>query len=166
METRRIGTSEKVGLFISSFAYLVGAYIVAFLKVPGLAGKLTFMIPAYILMILVGGRYIGRSAGRTSPHLSAAASIVPQSLSNVGLIHALGANERIERKLVAILTKARRAALRKKFAAATQFGFMFLVAYSANAIAFWQGSHEIAKAAERNSSSVTAGDVYTLYLFF
>lgn len=43
METIRIGASEKVGIFISSFAYLVGAYIVAFLKVPRLAAVLTFI---------------------------------------------------------------------------------------------------------------------------
>lgn len=38
METIRIVTSEKVALFISSFAYLAGAYVVAFVKAPRLAG--------------------------------------------------------------------------------------------------------------------------------
>lgn len=45
MDTVRSGTSEEVGIFMSSFAYLFGAYIVAFLKVPRLAGMLTCLIP-------------------------------------------------------------------------------------------------------------------------
>ena len=162
METIRIGTSEKVGLFISSSAYLVGAYIVAFLKAPRLAGILTFMIPAYILMVFVGSRYTGRFSARTSYHLAAAASVVSQSLSNVALIHALGANQRLETKFEAILRKARQAAMKKTLAAAAQFGFMFLIAYSANAVAFWQGSREILGATEGGPPSVTAGAVYTV----
>ena len=162
METIRIGTSEKVGIFISSFAYLVGAYIVAFVKVPRLAGMLTFMIPAYILMVVVGGMYIGKFMARVSRHLADAASLVSQTLSNVALIHALGANQRLELKMVKILEKVQEAALKKAIAAATQFGFTFLVAYSANAVAFWQGSGEIARAAEGQAPEVTAGAVYTV----
>ncbi|KAI4176761.1 MAG: hypothetical protein LQ343_000854 [Gyalolechia ehrenbergii] len=148
METIRVGTSEKVGIFISSFAYLVGAYIVAFLQAPRLAAMLVFMVPAYILMVLVGGVYIGRFTSRTSGHLAAAASVVSQSLSNVVLVHALGADQRLELKITKVLKNVQRAALKKTAAAATQFGFTFLVAYSANAVAFWQGSREITRAAD------------------
>lgn len=162
MEVIRGGTSEKVGLFISSFAYLVGAYIVAFLKVPKLAGMLVFMIPAYILIVSVGGYYVGKFTRRTSNHLAAAASVVSQSLSNVSLIHALGADRRLESKITRILGEAQKAALSRAVAAATQFGSTFLIAYSANAVAFWQGSREISRAAEDGASDVTAGAVYTV----
>ena len=162
METIRAGTSEKVGIFTSSLAYFVGAYIVAFMKVPKLAGMLTFMIPAFIMMVFVGGRYVGRYTSRTSHHLAAAAALVSQSLTNVTLIHALGANKRLEAKLIIILGKAQRAALKKAVATAIQFGFMFLVAYSANALAFWQGSKEIARTAESKVNNVSAGGVYTV----
>lgn len=43
-----------------------------------------------------------------------------------------------------------------------QFGFTFLVAYSANAVAFWQGSREITRAADGQSPNITAGAVYTV----
>ncbi|KAL8650196.1 MAG: hypothetical protein Q9210_003970 [Variospora velana] len=161
MEIIRVGTSEKVGIFISSFAYLLGAYIVAFLKAPSLAGMLVFMIPAYVLMVSVGGFYVGKFTSRTSRHLAAAASIVSRSLSNIAVIHALGADQRLESKITSILSKAQQAALRKASAAAIQFGFTFLVAYSANAVAFWQGSRQIAQAAE-GLSNVTAGGIYTV----
>ncbi|KAL9588111.1 MAG: hypothetical protein Q9203_003076 [Teloschistes exilis] len=159
MEIIRMGTSEKVGVFISSFAYLIGAYVVAFLKAPRLAGMLFFMIPAYLLMIIVGDRYVGRFTRRTSLHLAAAASVVSQSLSSVALVHALGANDRLESKIAKSLEKARKAALSKATATATQFGFTFLVAYSANAVAFWQGSREIARTVNGQGSKVTAGAV-------
>ncbi|KAL9583209.1 MAG: hypothetical protein Q9212_002839 [Teloschistes hypoglaucus] len=160
MEIIRMGTSEKVGVFISSFAYLIAAYVVAFLKAPRLAGILFFMIPAYLLMIIVGDRYVGRFTRRTSFHLAAAASVVSQSLSSVTLVHALGANDRLESKVATILEKARRAALSKATATATQFGFTFLVAYSANAVAFWQGSREIARTVNGRGSNVTAGAIF------
>ncbi|KAL8988054.1 MAG: hypothetical protein Q9177_002814, partial [Variospora cf. flavescens] len=162
MEIIRVGTSEKVGIFISSFAYLIGAYIVAFMKAPKLAGMLVFMIPAYFLMVSVGGFYVGMFTSRTSRHLAAAASIVSRSLSNIALVHALGADQRLESKITSVLNKAQQAALRKASAAAIQFGFTFLVAYSANAVAFWQGSRQIAQAAEGRRSNVTAGGVYTV----
>lgn len=162
MEIIRAGTSEKVGIFISSFAYLIGAYIVAFSKAPKLAGMLVFMIPAYVLMVSVGGFFVGMFTSRTSRHLAAAASIVSRSLSNIALVHALGADQRLESKITSVLNKAQQAALRKASAAAIQFGFTFLVAYSANAVAFWQGSRQIAQAVEGRRSNVTAGGVYTV----
>lgn len=162
METIRTGTSEKVGIFISSFAYFAGAYIVAFLKVPKLAGMLAFMIPAYFLMVVVGGRYIGKYTRRTSHYLASATSVVSQSCSNIALIQAFGASKRLEAKLVKVLSKTQKAAVQKGSVAAVQFGFMFLVAYTANALAFWQGSKEIARTAESGSSSTTAGAVYTV----
>ncbi|KAL8975100.1 MAG: hypothetical protein Q9197_000679 [Variospora fuerteventurae] len=162
MEIIRVGTSEKVGILISSFAYLIGAYIVAFLKSPKLAGMLVFMIPAYVLMVSVGGFFVGLFTSRTSRHLAAAASIVSRSLSNIALVHALGADQRLESKITSVLNKAQQAALRKASAAAIQFGFTFLIAYSANAVAFWQGSRQIAQAVEGRRSNVTAGGVYTV----
>ena len=162
MEVVRTGTSEKVGLFISSFSYFVGAYIVAFLKAPKLAGMLTFMIPAYVLMVIAGSRSIGKYTGGTTEYLAEAASLVAQSLTNVPLIYALGATNRLEKKLASILSRAQGEALKKGVAIATQFGFMFLVAYSANALAFWQGSKEIAKLARQGGDGVTAGSVYTV----
>lgn len=162
MDTIRAGTSEKVGLFITSLAYFGGAYVVAFLKVPALAGMLTFMIPAYILLVSVGGRYIGRYTTHTSDSLASAASLVLQTISHVALVHALDAQQRLECKLVTFLDAIQKAAIKKSLAAAIQFGFMFLVAYSANALAFWQGSKQIVQAAENVTSNVTAGSVYTV----
>ena len=49
IETIRTGTSEKVGICVSSFSYSFGAYAVAFVKNARLAGMLVSLVPAYFL---------------------------------------------------------------------------------------------------------------------
>ena len=136
IETLRSGTSEKVGIVISSFSYLCGAYVVAFTKHPSLAGILLCLFPAYCAMALVGGRYVGRFTGRMTEHTGAATSIASECLSNVSLIHAFGAHARLEAKFALNLEHAQKAGLKKAVATATQAGFLFFIAYSADALAF------------------------------
>lgn len=159
IETIRSGVSEKVGIVISSFSYLLGAYVVSFSKDAKLAAMLVSLIPAYILMAAVGGKYVGRYTSRVSDHIGAATAIASECLCNVALIQAFGAGPRLEAKFTMKLQKAQKDGLKKAFAAAAQFGFLFFIAYSANALAFWQGARTIAKG---SYSGVTAGAVYTV----
>ncbi|KAL8878011.1 MAG: hypothetical protein Q9198_004092 [Flavoplaca austrocitrina] len=159
IETIRSGTSEKVGIVISSFSYLVGAYIVSFIKDAKLAAMLVSLVPAYILMAAVGGRYVGRYTSRVSEHVGAATAIASECLSNVALVQAFGASPRLEEKFTIKLQKAQKDGLKKAFAAAAQFGTLFFIAYSANALAFWQGAQTIASGSD---SGITAGAVYTV----
>ncbi|KAL8971552.1 MAG: hypothetical protein Q9183_001000 [Haloplaca sp. 2 TL-2023] len=159
VELVRTGTSEKVGIVISSFSYLLGAYIVAFIKDVKLAAMLVCLIPAYLAMALIGGKYLGKYTSGVSKHIGAATSIVSECLSNVALVQAFGASARLEAKITTKLQKARKNGLKKAAVAATQFGCLFFIAYSANALAFWQGSRSIA---DGKASGVTAGAVYTV----
>ncbi|KAI4256858.1 MAG: hypothetical protein L6R42_005989 [Xanthoria sp. 1 TBL-2021] len=159
IETIRSGVSEKVGIVISSFSYLLGAYVVSFSKDAKLAAMLVSLIPAYILMAAVGGKYVGTYTSRVSEHIGAATAIASECLSNVALVQAFGAGPRLEAKFTMKLQKAQKDGLKKAFAAAAQFGFLFFIAYSANALAFWQGARTIAKGSD---SGVTAGAVYTV----
>lgn len=134
----------------------------AFIKVATLAGKLAFLIPAYLLMVIVGGTYVNRYTKRTSDRVAAASSVVSQCLSNVALIQALGAESRLETKLAQILGQAQKEGLKRAVLAALQFGSLFIIAYSANALAFWQGSMDIADTVEGNANGVTAGAMYTV----
>lgn len=162
IETIRSGVSEKAGIVLSSFSYLFGAYVVAFIKDAKLAGMLVSLIPAYIVMAAIGGRYVGRYQSRMSKHIGAATSTASECLSNVPLVQAFGASARLEAKFAMRLQKAQRHSLKKAVAAATQFGFLFFIAYSANALAFWQGSQTIAAGSGTNGSGVTVGAVYTV----
>ncbi|KAL8821476.1 MAG: hypothetical protein Q9223_000484 [Gallowayella weberi] len=159
IETIRSGVSEKVGIVISSFSYLLGAYVVAFIKNAKLAGMLVSLVPAYIAMAVIGGSYVGKYTSRMSEQIGAATSIASECLSNVVLVQAFGAGPRLEAKFAMKLHKAQKDGLKKAVAAASQFGLLFFIAYSANALAFWQGARTIANG---SGSGVTAGAVYTV----
>ncbi|KAL8928056.1 MAG: hypothetical protein Q9172_001111 [Xanthocarpia lactea] len=159
IETIRSGVSEKVGIVISSFAYLLGAYVVSFIKDAKLAAMLVSLVPAYMLMATIGGRYVGRYTSRVSEHIGSATAIASECLSNIALVQAFGASARLEARFATKLQKAQKDGLKKAFAAAAQFGFLFFIAYSANALAFWQGARTIAKGSD---SGITAGAVYTV----
>src|ERR1700761_3479965 len=83
IQSIRTGTSEKVGICISSTSFFVTAYVVAFTKEKALAGMLASLIPAYFLMSLVGSHYIGKYAGRMSDHVAMAAAVASEGLSNM-----------------------------------------------------------------------------------
>lgn len=161
IEIIRSGTSEKVGICISSFSYLVGAYIVAFIKAPKLAGMLVALVPAYVLMAVIGG-VVGKYTGRMTDHVGSAISVASQALSNVRLVHAFGASSRLEARYASHLEGSQSNGLKKAAVVAVQFGLLFFIAYSANAVAFWQGGHAIAASAESDKPVVTAGAVYTV----
>ncbi|KAL9613823.1 MAG: hypothetical protein Q9167_001670 [Letrouitia subvulpina] len=162
MEMIRSGTSEKVGICISSFSYLTGAYVVAFTKDARLAGMLTSLVPAYILMATLGGRYVGRYTSLMSDHIAAATAVASEALSNMALVQAFGANRRLERKFTLSLGKARREGIKRAAVAAVQAGLLFFIAYSANALAFWQGSRTAAATTRGDESDITIGAVYTV----
>ncbi|KAL8996349.1 MAG: hypothetical protein Q9169_004115 [Polycauliona sp. 2 TL-2023] len=159
IETIRSGTSEKVGIVISSFSYLVGAYIVSFTRDAKLAAMLLSLIPAYVLMAAIGSKFVGKYTSRVSAHIGAATATASECLSNVALVQAFGASPRLEAKFTISLHQAQKDGLKKAFAAAVQFGCLFFIAYSANALAFWQGARTIA---DGHNSGTTVGAVYTV----
>jgi ATP-binding cassette, subfamily B (MDR/TAP), member 1 len=158
----RSGTSEKVGICISSLSFFVTAYIVAFIKDVKLAAMLTSLIPAYFLMSMVGSHYIEKYSGLVSDHTAAAASIASEALSNVMVVHAFGASARLEGKFAKVLKTAEGAALKKAAAVGIQSGALYFIAYSANGLAFWQGSKQVADVVHRNAEGASVGAIFTV----
>jgi ATP-binding cassette subfamily B (MDR/TAP) protein 1 len=156
------GTSEKVGLVISSVSYFVAAYIVAFLKAPRLAGMLFSIVPAFLLMAL-GGGYLGkRYSSRASSHIAKATGIASAGLLNMTIVHSFNANARLESLFIGHLNRAQADGLKKVLVNSLQLGSLYLIAYSANALAFWQGSIEIAQSISNGGSEASVGGVYTV----
>ncbi|KAJ5361381.1 hypothetical protein N7541_002225 [Penicillium brevicompactum] len=162
IEVVQSGTSEKVGLVISTVSYFVTSYVVAFIKVPQIAGMLVSVVPCYFLMTFVGGYYIRKYAGRISGHSDAATSIASSSLSHLMLVHAFNAHDRLERLFANHISASRMDALKKAATHAGQLGFLYFVAYSANALAFWEGAQLIADSVEAGGTGVSVGAVYTV----
>ncbi|RDK47885.1 P-loop containing nucleoside triphosphate hydrolase protein [Aspergillus phoenicis ATCC 13157] len=162
IETVQMGTSEKVGLVISTVSYFVTAYIVAFIKAPKIAGMLVSVVPCFLLMSLVGGHFIKKYASRITANINAATSIASSSLSHLTLVHAFNANDRLEQRFATYLSRSSMDALKKAGTHATQLGFLYFVAYSANALAFWEGSQMISNSVAHDNSGISVGAVYTV----
>jgi len=162
IEVVQSGTSEKVGLVISTLSYFVTSYIVAFIKVPQIAGMLVSVVPCYFLMSYLGGYYIRKYAGHISEHVNAATSIASSSLSHLSLVHAFNSHDRLERLYCYHLAGSRMDALKKAGTHAAQLGFLYFIAYSSNALAFWEGSRLIADSVENGGSGTSVGAVYTV----
>ncbi|KAF2259743.1 leptomycin B resistance protein pmd1 [Lojkania enalia] len=156
------GTSEKVGQFLTCVSFCTTAYIIAFIKDARLAGMLVSLIPAFLFMNVIGGHYVQKYTSQMSNHFSSASAIASEGLSHVGLVHALGASVRLEEKFEGHLTEARREGIRKALAVAVQAGLLYFIAFSANALAYWQGSKRVANTVELENGGATIGDTYTV----
>lgn len=162
LQTIQTGTSEKVGILIASLSYFVTSYVVALIKSTRLAGMLFSLVPAYLLMAIVGGRFTKKYTSRVSEHVAAATAIASAGLSNMPLVQALGANKRLQTVYNAHLALAEKEGIKKTLVASIQLGCLYFIAYSANALAFWQGSREIAASVARSDTNTTVGAVYTV----
>lgn len=166
IETIQTGTSDKVGICISSLAYFAAAYGVAFSRDAALTTMLAALIPAFVLMVTVGGRAVACYAAGVSDTMAAATGIVAESLANMPVVLAFSAAAKLEAVFADRLRLARGLGLKRAVASASQLGVMFFIGYAANALAFWQGSHHIAAAAAGpgGDTGSTVGAVYTVIL--
>ncbi|CBQ72309.1 related to multidrug resistance protein 4 [Sporisorium reilianum SRZ2] len=152
------GTSEKMGILISSLSYFVTSYIVAFIKLPKLAGQLVSLLPAFAIVSVLGSRFVAKAQKNTSTHLSHASSLAAEALNHLPVVQAFGSQPRLSNIYQSHLELARKQGTLKALAAACVLGSLFFVGYSANALAFFSGSNLIA--ASGNPSTV--GSVYTV----
>ncbi|KFY79451.1 hypothetical protein V499_01580 [Pseudogymnoascus sp. VKM F-103] len=162
LQAIQTGTCEKVGICISSFSYFLAAYVVAFIKAPALAGMLMSIVPAFLLMALGGGHWVKKYASAGTDHVAAATGVASAGLSNMTIVHAFGANSRLERMFAEHLSKAQVQGIKKSIVSSIQLGLLYFIAYSANALAFWQGSKQIANAVASKTSGTSVGAVYTV----
>jgi ATP-binding cassette, subfamily B (MDR/TAP), member 1 len=155
------GTSEKVGVFLTCVSFCITAYVIAFIKYARLAGMLLSLIPAFLLMAVVGGHYVQKHSTKVADHFASASAIASEGLNNVGLVHALNANSRLEDKFRGYLTNAKEEGISKALASAVQAGLLYFIAFSANALAYWQGSRRIADTVQYGGGA-SVGQTYTV----
>ncbi|KAJ5300636.1 uncharacterized protein N7443_005638 [Penicillium atrosanguineum] len=157
------GANEKVGIVINSVSFFVVAYVVAFIKDPKLAGILVSLTPAYLLMALGGGYFVQKFFAQTMEGMAKASSVALEAFSNTMLLHAFSANAQLEKKFVDVLNPTLAAGVKKSIAMASQAGLLYFIAFSANGLAFWQGSRQIAEAVEADGG-ISVGAIFTVIL--
>jgi ABC-type multidrug transport system fused ATPase/permease subunit len=113
-------------------------------------------------MSFVGSHYVEKYAGIMSDASASAASIALEALSNMVLVQSFRANARLEKRFAQALEIAEAQGIRKAFATGVQAGVLYFVAYSANALAFWQGSVRIASSINEPGTDANVGSVFTV----
>ncbi|KAK5627872.1 hypothetical protein RRF57_003587 [Xylaria bambusicola] len=160
--TIKNGTSEKVGVYLGVLALFITSYIIAFIKGPKLAGILVSLVPAFLIMVFGGGHYVGKYTTRASEHIASASSIALESLSNVMVVHAFRANDRLEAKFASGLRLAKRESIKKATAVAIQSGLLYFIAFAASGLSYWQGSIIIADVTAGHIEGTSVGSIYTI----
>ncbi|KAH7136303.1 P-loop containing nucleoside triphosphate hydrolase protein [Dactylonectria macrodidyma] len=156
------GTSEKVGNIITTISFFITVFVIAFSQQPRLAGILLCMLPAFLISGILGGKYLGKFFEKQNKEAALASSIASEALEHVAVVQAFGAAPRLEAKFAEHMASAKKFATKKAAIAALQTGMLYFIAYSGNALAFWQGSLRIADAAERDDGSATVGQIYAI----
>jgi ABC-type multidrug transport system fused ATPase/permease subunit len=157
------GTSEKVGICIACVSFFLTAYIVAFTRDAKLAGMLISLIPAFLLMAGIGSAYTQKFYTTMSTAIASASSIAQEALSHIAVVQAFGAGPRLEAKFASKMLTAQKEGVKKALAAAIQAGTLYFIAFSANALAFWQGSKRVVELIRSDGSSGSSvGEIYTV----
>ncbi|GKT76985.1 ABC multidrug transporter [Colletotrichum tofieldiae] len=162
IQTIQTGTSEKVGIFIATISFFITAYVIGFIKYAPLAGMLVSLIPAYLIASIICGGYVQKWTGTMSDGMAKASSIASEALSHVAVVQAFGAGPRLEAKFSSHVMVAQKEGIKKAVAAASQAGLLYFIAYSANALAYWQGSKAIAASVAGTGNGTSVGDIYTV----
>lgn len=156
------GTGEKVGICMACTSFFITAYVVAFIKDAKLAGMLVSLVPAFLLLAGTGSAFTQKFTSSMSDRIASASSIASETLSNIAVVQAFGAGPRLEAIFANRMEGAKREGIKKAFVAALQAGGLYFIAYSANALSFWQGSKQIDQTAKNGGKGTSLGDIYTV----
>lgn len=138
------GLGDRVSMFISGCAMLVGAFIVAFIQ----SWRLTLVVSLALPVSTVGASFAVIADTKVSVKVmninARAAGIAEEALSTVKIITAFGANNKIRAKYDMFLEDARRFGAKQGPLRAIQFGFVLFMNYLAYAIALLYGAYLVA----------------------
>lgn len=157
VEAIQIGTSEKVGIFIQSISYFVAAFVVGFVLNAKLTGILfAAIIPLMTLIVIFGSSRVAKYTKAASKYTESAGRIAESSIHAVKVVQAFGMADKLSQEHYRLLRLSAGFAIRKSISAAMMLGLVFFTAYSANALAFWEGSRLAA------GSGANAGTIYAV----
>lgn len=158
VEAIQIGTSEKVGIFIQSISYFIAAFVVGFILNAKLTGILfAAIIPLMTFIVVAGSSRISKYTKAASEYTEAAGRVAESAIHAVKVVQAFGMSDKLSEEHYRLLKLSAGCAVRKSISAAVMLGSVYFTAYSANALAFWEGSR---LAAESGANS--AGTIYAV----
>ncbi|KAI5242365.1 multidrug resistance-like protein [Aureobasidium subglaciale] len=157
IEAIQIGTSEKVGIFIQSISYFVAAFIVGFILNAKLTGILfAAVIPLMTIIVVTGSSRIAKYTKAATQYTEAAGRVAESAIHAVKVVQAFGMADKLSEEHYRLLKLSSGYAIRKSISAALMLGLVYFTAYSANALAFWEGSRLAAESGTNNAGTVYA----------
>ncbi|KAK8194857.1 leptomycin B resistance protein pmd1 [Phyllosticta capitalensis] len=158
-QTVQLGTSEKVGLFIQSIAYFIAAFCVGFYLDAELTGiLLVAVIPTMFTIVTVGSKFVAKLQKKAADISEKAAAIAESSIKAVQVVQAFGIADTLADEYLKLLRQAVSVGVRKSMAGAIMLGSVYFAAYSANALAFWEGT----RLQEQRGEEGQAGTIYAV----
>jgi ATP-binding cassette subfamily B (MDR/TAP) protein 1 len=154
------GTSEKVGLFIQAVSYFLAAFIVVLVLNTKLAGiVLSAVLPAMLFIIYFGNKAVAIASMKSNEKSEDASKKAENAIQAVQVVQAFDAADRLCSEHARDLDLKARAGIRKACLVAVMLGSIFFIAYSANALAFFQGYRQ---QLHNHNPSNSAGTVYVV----
>ncbi|KAL0937461.1 multidrug resistance protein 3 (p glycoprotein 3) [Colletotrichum truncatum] len=139
------GIAEKLGLFFSSIATFIAAFIIAFVS----QWKLTLIIIGVLpAMMIVMGVLAGMDSGLETKILqinSQAGTYAESALGSTRAIKAFNLESRIMHKYGSYLNNSRQLGIKKNPIYGVLFGWQYFLIYACMGLAFWQGIAMIAR---------------------
>jgi ATP-binding cassette subfamily B (MDR/TAP) protein 1 len=118
------------------------------------------VVPAMFCIITFGSKIVSKFAVRATDLNSKATSVADGAINAVPVVQAFDATDRLAEEQMGFMNKAVKEGIRKAIAGAGMLACVYFVAYAANALAFWQGSQQIAQGLFNQGEG--AGTVYTV----
>lgn len=158
-QTVQMGTSEKVGLFLQSIAYFIAAFCVGFYLDAELTGiLLVAVVPTMFTIVTVGSKFVAKMQKKAADISEKATAIAESSIKAVQVVQAFGIADTLADDYLKLLRSAVSVGVRKSIAGAVMLGSVYFTAYSANALAFWEGT----RLQEQRGEGGQAGTIYAV----
>ncbi|KAL7274507.1 hypothetical protein RUND412_002589 [Rhizina undulata] len=160
-QTIQLGTSEKAGLFLQSVAYFIAAFTTGFVLNARLTGILfAAVVPAMFVVITYGSKITAKYAKEAKEYSERANSVAEGAINAVEVVQAFNALDTLAEEHLGYMKPAVVQGVKKALSGAAMLGLVYFVAYAANALAFFEGSQQIA--AGLFTGDQGAGTVYTV----
>jgi len=139
------GIADKLGLFFTSLATFITAFIIAFVSYWKLTLILLCIMPAIVFVIGAMATIDAGIDGHNLKILSQAAQYAETAIASTRTIKAFSLESRIMHKYTSLLDDSQRLCRKKCGIYGVMFGWQYFVIYAGMALAFWQGIRMIAR---------------------
>lgn len=124
-----MGTSEKAGLFLQSFAYFVAAFTTGFVMNARLTGILfAGVVPAMFIVVYGGSRIVSKYAREATEYSEKATSVAEGAITAVQVVQAFDALDRLADEHLDYMKPAVAKGVKKAVSGAAMLGLVFFVA--------------------------------------